>query len=204
VSRTVSPETVAALRADGIVVIRQRSVAFIATDRQRQPFRMAPDDLATVADVPKMIELLTAVRWKRPALPPSAPPHPSDARSPVASRVEAIEQAMARGESAIEDDGAFHRDTAHASGNAQFVRSLEYLGRFITPRHAIRAESDRLSGQIANMRTFQAEHQRIDAAIQNRDPPRGRCAHICDRYRSLAEVSRKAPVLSPWDSIDND
>jgi DNA-binding FadR family transcriptional regulator len=110
----------------------------------------------------------------------------------------------ARGESAIEDDGAFHRDTAHASGNAQFVRSLEYLGRFIIPRHAIRAESDRLSGQIANMRTFQAEHQRIDAAIQNRDPPRGRCAHICDRYRSLAEVSRKAPVLSPWDSIDND
>src|SRR5215469_7026910 len=45
VSRTVIREAVAALRADGLIVTRQGSGAFVAPDADRRPFRLAFDGL---------------------------------------------------------------------------------------------------------------------------------------------------------------
>ena len=43
VSRTVVREAVSALRAEGLVVTRQGSGAFVAEDASRMPFRIDPD-----------------------------------------------------------------------------------------------------------------------------------------------------------------
>jgi GntR family transcriptional repressor for pyruvate dehydrogenase complex len=194
VSRTVIREAVAALRADGLVTTRQGLGAFVATDLQRQPFRIAPEDIATVADVLGIMELRTAVETETAGLAAERGTAPQ--RRAVWRCLEAIGQAMDRGETAIEEDAAFHRAIARASGNAQFVRLLDYLGRFIIPRHAIRAEADRLSDQHAYMRTFQAEHCVIGEAIMARDPMPARQAmrlHLTNssaRYRRLAEAAK--------------
>ena len=44
VSRTVVREAVAALKADGLVITRQGSGAFVATDTRRAAFRFESDD----------------------------------------------------------------------------------------------------------------------------------------------------------------
>jgi len=61
VSRTVIRESVAALRAEGLVVTRQGLDAFVSTDRRRQPFRMLPEAVTSVADVLDIMELRMAV-----------------------------------------------------------------------------------------------------------------------------------------------
>jgi GntR family transcriptional repressor for pyruvate dehydrogenase complex len=194
VSRTVIREAVSALRAEGLVVTRQGLGAFVAADRQRQPFRISPDDVASVADVLDVMELRTAVETETAGL--AAERGSQAQRRAVARAGGAIEQARERGETAIDEDAAFHLAIARASANPQFVRLLEYLGRFIIPRHAIRAEPDRLSDQLAYMRTFQEEHWAINSAIQNRDPAAARLAmrtHLMNsrvRYRALADAAK--------------
>ncbi|HKM62380.1 MAG TPA: FadR/GntR family transcriptional regulator [Acidisphaera sp.] len=192
VSRTVIREAVAALRADGMVVTRQGAGAFVAA--ARLPFRISAADVDTVSDVLDIMELRTAVEMESSGLAAERG-SPSQLRA-VARSCDAIERAMARDEMAIEEDAAFHRAIARASGNPQFVRFLDYLGSFIIPRYSIRAEPDRVSDQQAYMRGFQAEHREIDRAIQARDPQRARQAmrtHLTNsqaRYRALAQSAK--------------
>src|SRR5208283_2370223 len=129
------------------------------------------------------MELRTAVEMESSGLAAERG-SPSQLRA-VARSCDAIERAMARDEMAIEEDAAFHRAIARASGNPQFVRFLDYLGSFIIPRYSIRAEPDRVSDQQAYMR-----------AIQARDPQRARQAmrtHLTNsqaRYRALAQSAK--------------
>ena len=62
--------------------------------------------------------------------------------SPIA--YEAIDAAISRGETAVDQDFAFHCSIAEATGNPQFVRFLDYLGRFIIPRQTIRVATGSL------------------------------------------------------------
>src|SRR4029077_18687036 len=100
--------------------------------------------------------------------------------------------AIARNESAIDEDYAFHRTIAEATGNTQFARFLEYLGRFIIPRQTVRMEPIRASGARAYLDAFQQEHRLIHDAIQNHDSTGARSAmrqHLMksrERYRKLA------------------
>jgi DNA-binding FadR family transcriptional regulator len=101
----------------------------------------------------------------------------------------ALDAAIARGEPGIDEDVEFHR----ATGNPQFVRFLEFLGRFIIPRRIIRV--DHGEAQRAYLARIQDEHREIFAAIQDRDPVAARAAmrqHLAnsrERYRRLAAGS---------------
>jgi len=100
--------------------------------------------------------------------------------------------ALRRGEAAIEEDFAFHRAIAAATGNPQFPHFLEYLGRFIIPRQSIRVAAHRPEGQRAYLETFQREHVAICESILAGDAERARDAmrqHLGNsqaRYRRLA------------------
>ena len=86
---------------------------------------------------------------------------------------------------------SFHRAIAQATGNAQFPRFLEYLGRFIIPRQTVR-----LSGARAYLDAFQHEHRTIRDAIRKHDSAAARAAmrqHLLksrERYRKLAAAER--------------
>ena len=66
------------------------------------------------------------------------------ARRRVGKALAAIDAALRRGEGAIDEDFAFHRAIAAATGNPQFLHFLGYLGRFIIPRQSIRVAAHRL------------------------------------------------------------
>src|SRR6266852_5312319 len=131
VSRTVVREAVAALRAEGLVITRQGVGAFVAAN-PRRPFRLEGGALDELREVIGVMELRTGVEVEAAGIA-------ADRASPARFRAikqayEALEQAIARGDSGVDQDFAFHRCIAEATENPQFARFLEYLGRFIIPR----------------------------------------------------------------------
>jgi DNA-binding FadR family transcriptional regulator len=194
VSRTVVREAVAALRAQGLVVTRQGAGAFVAADADRRPFQLAFDGLPSIAEVLDVMELRASVEVEAAGL--AAERGPPAARRGVGAALAKIDAALDRGESAIEEDFAFHRSIAAATGNPQFASFLEYLGRFIIPRQSIRVAAHRPEGQRAYLETFQREHTAIAAAIVARDGGGAREAmrlHLTNsqtRYRRLAAEAK--------------
>ena len=194
VSRTVIREAVAALRAQGLVVTRQGAGAFVAPDIEQRPFRLALDGLSSINEVLEVMELRASVEVEAAGL--AASRGSIVARRRVARALAAIDAALERGESAIEEDFAFHRAIAAATGNPQFPHFLEYLGRFIIPRQSIRVAAHLPEGQRAYLTTFQREHAAICAAITRQDAAAAREAmreHLGNsqaRYRRLAAKAR--------------
>src|SRR5262252_1501774 len=162
VSRTVVREAIAALRAEGLVVTRQGAGAFVA-ERARRPFRIDPAALGSLREVLAIMELRTGIEVEAAGLAAERAGL-GDVRR-IAAAYQAIEQAIKRGESAIDQDFAFHRSIAEATGNPQFSRFLEYLGRFIIPRQTIRVATG-ATARAGYLRTLQKEHLAILQAIR--------------------------------------
>jgi GntR family transcriptional repressor for pyruvate dehydrogenase complex len=196
VSRTVIREAVAALRAEGLVVTRQGAGAFVAPDVERRPFRLALDGLPSIVEVLNVMELRASVEVEAAGL--AASRGSAAARRRVAQALAGINAALEGGESAIDEDFAFHLAIAEATANPQFPHFLEYLGRFIIPRQSIRVAAHLPEGQRAYLETFQREHAKICAAITRQDAAAARQAmreHLGNsqvRYRRLASEAGDA------------
>ena len=197
VSRTVVREAVSALRADGLVVTRQGSGAFVAQDASRVPFRIDPDSIASITDVLDVMELRLAIEVEAAALASER----ATARQigAIMRAHAAIDAAVARGDAAVNEDFLFHRAIATATVNAQFVQFLEFLGRHVIPRQRVRAAIARPSEQREYLGRIQEEHLRIAQAIGARDPAGARRtmrAHLVNslkRYRRVAERAARRP-----------
>ena len=191
VSRTVVREAVAALRAEGLVRTRQGSGAFVAADASRGAFRIDPDGLSSIADVLEIMELRLAIEVEAAAL--AAERTTPEGLAPIARALRAIEVAIRRGEGAINEDFAFHRAIADASGNPRFAQLLEFLGRHVIPRQSVRVALSTPGEQRQYLMSIQKEHRRIFEAIRDRQSAEARKAmraHLTSslkRYRRLAE-----------------
>src|SRR5262245_23157953 len=190
VSRTVVREAVAALRAEGLVVTRQGVGAFVA-DTPRRPFRIDGGALQSLHDVIAVMELRTGVEVEAAGL--AAERATAAQLRAIKDAFEAIEAAVARGEAAVDEDFALHCRIAEATGNPQFVRFLDYLGRFIIPRQTIRVNIGAPSERRAYLDRIQGEHREIVRAIRTGAVTRARAAmrsHLANsrkRYQKLAE-----------------
>lgn len=192
VSRTVVREAVACLRADGLVVVRQGVGAFVAS-HARRPFRIEVEDLHSLQEALQIMELRTGVEIEAAGL--AAERGQSAQFANIAVAYEMIEGAIVRGETAVDEDFAFHCSIADATGNSQFRRFLEYLGRFIIPRQSIRKSLPRMEDQRSYLMRIQREHLEILDCIRGRAPARARAAmrrHLTNsrrRYQTLkAEI----------------
>jgi GntR family transcriptional regulator, transcriptional repressor for pyruvate dehydrogenase complex len=189
VSRTVVREAVAALRAEGLVVTRQGVGAFVAAS-PRQPFRIHAGDLHSLREVIEVMELRTGIEIEAAGLAAERA-SPANLRS-ITEAYAAIDQAFRQGDPAVDEDFAFHCRIAEATGNPQFVRFLDYLGRFIIPRQTIRLASGTAAERQAYLDRIQQEHDEIVRAIRAHAVPRARAAmrrHLLNsrrRYRKLA------------------
>jgi GntR family transcriptional repressor for pyruvate dehydrogenase complex len=190
VSRTVIREAVAALRSEGLVVTRQ-GIGTIVADGTRRPFRLDLVDLRSIAEIVEVAELRTGVEIEAAGL--AAERASNAALKRIDDAFKDIEKAVARGEDAVDQDFAFHCSIAEATGNPQFRRFLDFLGRFIIPRQMIRAEAVAGENRPAYLRRIQKEHADIRDAIRTRKVADARAAmrkHLFNsrkRYKQLAE-----------------
>ena len=192
VSRTVVREAVAALRAEGLVTTRQGVGAFVASDAGGRPFRIDPDGLKSIGEVLNVVELRMGVEIESAGL--AAERGSAAQLRGIRAALGAMDTAFARGESGVDEDVAFHRAIADATGNPQFARFLEFLGRFVIPRRTVRPTAERSEDQRAYLASIQNEHRAICAAIQQRDPTAARGAmrrHLTnsrERYRAISKA----------------
>jgi GntR family transcriptional repressor for pyruvate dehydrogenase complex len=188
VSRTVVREAVAALRADGLVVTRQGVGAFVA-ETVRRPFRIEFDELRTLREVLEVMELRTGIEIEAAGLAAERA-MPAQLRR-IAECFDEIANVVRRGESAVDQDYAFHCSIAEATGNPQFKKLLEYLGRFMIPRHTIKGGPG-LAPDRAYLEKVQLEHRQIINAIRQGAVLQARAAmrrHLLNsrkRYQKLA------------------
>src|SRR5205085_1657483 len=162
VSRTVVREAVAALRAEGLVVTRQGVGAFVPANARRS-FRVDFDQLSSLREVLEVMELRTGVEIEAAGLAAERAP-PAQLRR-IIECLAAVDAALARGEDAIDQDFALHCAIAEATGNPQFRRLLEHLGRLIIPRQTIRGGPG--LPKRAYSATFQREHRDIVQTIRS-------------------------------------
>lgn len=190
VSRTVVREAVAALRADGLVVTRRGSGAYVA-DPAAGPFRITATRAAALSDVLDVMELRLAVEVEAAAFAAERASRKQVAAIQAAWR--SVDTALQRGEGAVAEDFAFHRAIAEATGNRQFPGFLAYLGSHVIPRQSVRLSIDTPAERRAYLERIQAEHSRIVTAISAGDPAEARRAmrdHLTrslERYRALAK-----------------
>jgi DNA-binding FadR family transcriptional regulator len=196
VSRTVVREAVAALRAEGLVVTRQGVGAFVSAEPQRAPFRIDPERLQSLDNVLNIMELRIGVEIESAGL---AAERASRVQTrAIASALQAIERAADAGKSAVDEDLALHRAIAEATGNEEFPRFLQFIGRHLIPRRTVAGLPERMGGRRAYLELIQEEHRRIFEAIRDHDPAAAREAmrrHLTrslERYRRLAAERRKA------------
>jgi GntR family transcriptional repressor for pyruvate dehydrogenase complex len=193
VSRTVVREAVAALRADGLIVTRRGSGAYVA-DPSAGPFRIVPPRAASLSDILNVMELRLAVEVQAAGL--AAERVTRRQLGSIRAAWRAIDDALQRGEGAVAEDFAFHRAIAEATGNDQFPRFLAYLGSHVIPRQSVRLDMDTPAERRLYLVRIQAEHARIVTAISDKDPTAARRAmrdHLTrslDRYRTLAGGNR--------------
>ena len=196
VSRTVVREAVAALRAEGLVITRQGVGAFVSAEPQRAPFRIEPQNMQSLADILNVMELRLGVEIESAGI--AAERASRSQVKAIAAALDGIERAAEGGKSAIDEDLAFHRAIAEATGNAEFPRFLQFIGRHLIPRRTVSGLPERMGGQRAYLALIQEEHRRIYQAIEARDPKSARDAmrrHLTrslGRYRKLAAEQQKA------------
>jgi GntR family transcriptional repressor for pyruvate dehydrogenase complex len=196
VSRTVMREAVAALRAEGLVVTRQGVGAFVSAEPQRAPFRIEPERMQSLADILSVMELRLGVEIESAGI---AAERASRAHvKAIGAALEAISRAAQAGQSAVDEDLAFHRAIAEATGNPEFPRFLQFIGRHLIPRRTVTGLTERMGGRDAYLALIQEEHRRIFEAIRDSQPGAAREAmrrHLTrslDRYRKLAAERKQA------------
>ena len=72
VSRTVVREAVASLKAEGLVVTRQGSGAFVVQNPTGKPFRIVSDDLKSITEILHVLQLRLAVEVEAAGLAATA------------------------------------------------------------------------------------------------------------------------------------
>ena len=119
--------------------------------------------------------------------------------------MDAIEEASAAGRSAVDEDLEFHRAIAEATGNPEFPRFLQFIGRHLIPRRTVSGLPERMGGERAYLALIQEEHRRIYQAIEGARrqgrargdaPPPHALARALPQARRRTEKSRLKILLT--------
>ena len=204
ISRTVVREAVAALKAQGYITTRHGSGSYVALDTRRRGFHIDPDGLGSIERVLELLELRMAIETEAAALVCERATA-ADIRGLTAAS-KAFERAVKQAGNAVEEDFAFHKAIAHATGNSLYVDFLAFLGLFIIPRQSIRVGDMTLAAQSGYLEKIQREHRLILDAMVTRDATAARAAaraHLTGaaaRYRQLARQKMTGQTFNPYHS----
>lgn len=164
VSRSVIREAVSRLKHDGLLETRQGSGAFVAGFGSAKSFRLrlhTPEDLP-LADI---FELRGAVEAGAAFF--AAERRGEADLDRIAEAVDAIDVAMADGRDGVAEDKSLHLAIALASGNAAFVRFLDFVAHNVDDAiRAARINSLKVPGRPHSV---QLEHRKVVDAIRAAD-----------------------------------
>ncbi|MEO7151199.1 MAG: FadR/GntR family transcriptional regulator [Burkholderiaceae bacterium] len=174
VSRTVVREAISKLQASGLVATRHGVGTFVVGLGDAAPFRIAPEQFATLRDVVAVLELRIGIETEAAAL--AAARRTEGNLSDMRASLGAFTQALAEGRDAVGPDFQFHLDIARSTQNTHFADLMASLGSKIIPR--ARLEPVRLAedARLDYLRRVNGEHESIYDAIASGDAEAARAA----------------------------
>ena len=194
VSRTVVREAISRLRTAGLVEPRQGSGVFVLKPGAA-PLDLSVDESsghhsAIKAQVLQIVEVRRAVEAEAAGL---AAERATEAEiGAVRDALRAIDEAAAAGGDGVDEDLAFHRAIADASGNPVLAETVRYLGEVMrTGIRFTRANEARRDDFIQQVRD---EHAAIVAALAARDTARASAAaraHLMGADRRLQDADER-------------
>lgn len=193
VSRTVVREALASLRARGLITTRQGLGAFVAKDPPPRTFSILPDDLESIDEVLRVLELRMGIEVEAAGL--AAERRSDDALRQMNSRLDALDAAVRAGSAGLEEDFGFHRAILAATQNANFTRLFDTFGSAMIPRQWTRLDRMTDTEREKYLTRMQHEHRAILAAIEARDVNAARRAmrsHLTKSYSRFETLRDKA------------
>jgi DNA-binding FadR family transcriptional regulator len=172
VSRPTVREAIGRLKQDGLVVSRQGSGVYVADPRAASVFRLDTPDFANAGEMRAMVELLIAIEGMATQL--AAQRRSKAELRLIKRRLDAVQDAIERGEPGVEEDVAFHRAIIEAAANPHFRDLSDFLDRKVRGFiRTARANSARFAGMT---QIVQSEHIAIYDAIAAGEPSAARAA----------------------------
>ena len=193
VSRTVVREAISRLQASGLVETRHGIGTFVMVPRAVQAtFRIAPEDVATAADVIELLELRISLESEAAAL--AALRRSPESLSAMAAALAAFKVAIHADSDAVPSDFQFHVEVARATGNRHFADLMTYLGTMIIPRTRLKTAASAPEGRLPYLERVHHEHESILDAIRRHDPEAARAAMRTHLSNSRERLRRAQPA----------
>jgi GntR family transcriptional repressor for pyruvate dehydrogenase complex len=174
VSRTVVREAISKLQASGLVQTRHGIGTFVVGLGDAAPFKLAPEQFATLRDVIAVLELRIGIETEAASL--AAQRRNADNLQQMRSALDAVAAAVEQGRDAVGPDFQFHLEIARATQNAHFAELMASLGTMIIPRARLDAAAGVDDARRQYLRGVNAEHESIFDAIRNQDSDAARAA----------------------------
>lgn len=185
VSRPIVREAINSLKRDGLVVTRQGLGAFVSETRE-QNFRFTSFDVNDALDIRNVIELLMAVEAAATAR--AAERRTEQDLKTIEGCFHAMQTAIDRGESGVEEDMEFHRAIVDAARNPYFRDMSDFLDANV--RNFIRKARENTARLKSGLvQEVQGEHRAILEAIASGQAPAARKAaeaHLIGAAKRLA------------------
>lgn len=174
VSRTVVREALSKLQASGLVETRHGIGTFVVGFGDAAPFRIAPEQFATLRDVVAVLELRIGLETEAAAL--AAQRRSADNLADMRSALDAFAAAIEEGRDAVGPDFQFHLEVARATQNDHFVDLMTTLGATIIPRARLDGPQPANDERRDYLRRVNSEHESIFDAIAGQDGEAARAA----------------------------
>lgn len=194
VSRTVVREALSMLQASDLVRTRHGVGTFVLDPSRSGTFRITSQDLATVADVIAVLELRISVETEAAGL--AAQRRTTAHLRAMARALREFAESSRNDSDAVPADFRFHLEIARATGNRHFTDLMTHLGTMIIPRTRIDTAQAAPEGRLPYLQRVNQEHERIHAAIADRDADAARAAmrsHLIGS-RDRLQASRLLPA----------
>lgn len=174
VSRTVVREALSRLQAAGQVRTRHGIGTFVVGPGDATPFRITPDQLATLQDVVAMLELRIGLETEAAAL--AAQRRSEHELREMRAALDEFGAAVEAGREGVAEDLRFHLAVSRATRNPHFGQVMSALGAGMIPRARLDGAQPTSPERREFLRRVNAEHEGIYDAIAAGDGEGARAA----------------------------
>lgn len=174
VSRTVVREALSHLQAAGLVQTRHGIGTFVIGLGDAAPFRIEPEQVATLRDVLELLELRMGIETEAAAL--AAQRRTAQDLDGMRATLDAFANAVAQDRDAVGPDFQFHLQIARATQNTHFANLMATLGTTVIPRARLARPETATEEHRQYLRRVNGEHESIFDAIASQDSDAARAA----------------------------
>lgn len=165
VSRTIVREALATLRAKGLITTRQGLGAFVSNDPTPRSFSIIPNDLQSIDEVLRVLELRIGVEYEAAGL--AALRRTQEDIDRMQGRLDALDKALEDGGYGAQEDYAFHRSILVATQNSYYGRLFDTFGNIMVPRQWARLDKMTAAERKRHATRMRREHHAIFTAIRD-------------------------------------